>query len=35
MRIPAVMYLFGYGVRQADTISLLASVPNSFGGGRY
>src|SRR5262245_25738581 len=27
MRIPALMYLFGYGVKEAGTISLLASLP--------
>jgi uncharacterized membrane protein YfcA len=27
MRIPALMYLFGYGVKEAGTISLLASIP--------
>jgi uncharacterized membrane protein YfcA len=27
MRIPALMYLFGYGIKEAGTISLLASIP--------
>lgn len=27
MRIPALLYLFGYGVKEAGTISLLASIP--------
>jgi uncharacterized membrane protein YfcA len=32
MRIPALMYLFGYGVKEAGTISLLASIPTVSAG---
>jgi len=32
MRIPALMYLFGYGVKEAGTINLLASIPTVVAG---
>jgi uncharacterized membrane protein YfcA len=32
MRIPALMYLFGYGVKEAGTMSLLASIPTVAAG---
>lgn len=32
LRIPALMYLFGYGIKEAGTLSLLASIPTVAAG---
>lgn len=32
MRIPALMFLFGFGIKEAGTLSLLASIPTVAGG---